>query len=86
MSLNIGVIGAGHLGKFHLEKLKSRNDVDLIGFYDKPLLTFDRLLETYISHAPSGLPSFIKSIPVWVREKIFQKNLILSELKDLDLG
>ena len=36
--------------------------LDLIGFYDKPLLTFNRLLETYIAHAPSGLPSFIKSI------------------------
>jgi len=62
------------------------DELDLIGFYDKPLLTFNRLLETYIAHAPSGLPSFIKSIPVWVREKIFQKNLILRGLNDLDLG
>ena len=43
------------------------NEVDYIGFYDKPLLTFNRLLETYLAFAPSGLRSFIKAIPIWVK-------------------
>jgi len=64
----------------------SLDAVDFIGFYDKPLLTFNRLLETYIAFAPSGLKSFIKAIPVWVKEKIFQKNLILNELNSLNMG
>ncbi len=62
------------------------DQVDYVGFYDKPLLTFDRLLETYISFAPSGLGSFVKSIPIWVKEKIFQKNLLIRELNALELG
>ena len=49
------------------------NELDYIGFYDKPLLTFNRLLETYLAFAPSGLRSFIKAIPIWVKEKILQK-------------
>ena len=60
--------------------------VDFVGFYDKPLLTFDRLLETYLSFAPAGLESFIEAIPVWVKEKILQKNLIIKGLNDLDRG
>jgi len=62
------------------------NEVDYIGFYDKPLLTFNRLLETYLSYAPSGLKSFIKAIPIWVKEKILQKSLIYNGLNDLKLG
>ena len=50
--------------------------IDYIAFYEKPILTFDRLLETYLSFAPRGLPSFIKAMPVWVKEKLFQKSLI----------
>ncbi|MBT5051001.1 MAG: hypothetical protein HOM58_21050, partial [Rhodospirillaceae bacterium] len=49
------------------------NEVDYVSFYDKPLLTFNRLLETYLAFAPRGFPSFVKAIPVWVKEKIFQK-------------
>ena len=48
---------------------------DYVGFYDKPLLTFDRLLETYLSFVPTGLESFVKAIPVWIKEKILQKIL-----------
>jgi len=62
------------------------DQVDYIGFYDKPLLTFNRLLETYLAYAPAGLRSFIKAIPVWVKEKILQKSLIHKGLKKLDMG
>ncbi len=62
------------------------DQVDYIGFYDKPLLTFNRLLETYLAYAPAGLPSFVKAIPVWVKEKILQKGLIVKSLNGLDRG
>ena len=62
------------------------DEVDHVGFYDKPLLTFDRLLETYLSFAPKGLESFVEAIPVWVKEKILQKNLIITGLGGLERG
>ena len=62
------------------------DDVDYVGFYDKPLLTFDRLLETYLAFAPEGLPSFVKAVPVWVKQKILQKALLLKGLKRLERG
>ena len=62
------------------------DEVDHVGFYDKPLLTFDRLLETYLSYAPKGLESFVTAIPVWVKEKVLQKTLILDGLNDLERG
>ena len=62
------------------------DEVDHVGFYDKPLLTFDRLLETYLSYAPKGLESFVKAIPVWVKEKVLQKSLILDGLNALERG
>jgi len=55
-------------------------DLDAIVFYDKPLLKFERLLETYYAFAPSGFRSFITSIPVWIKEKMFLKRLIREEL------
>lgn len=58
-------------------------DLDAIVFYDKPLLKFERLLETYYAFAPKGLISFIKAIPVWVQEKLFLKSLLRKELKHL---
>ncbi len=61
----------------------SLKEVDFVGFYDKPLLTFNRLLETFLAYSPAGYPSFVKSIPVWVKEKIFQKSLIVNELNKL---
>ena len=64
----------------------SLEDVDYVGFYDKPLLTFDRLLETYLANAPTGLGSFVKSIPVWMKEKIFHKRLLVSGLNALGRG
>ncbi|MSO92254.1 MAG: hypothetical protein EXQ86_02495 [Rhodospirillales bacterium] len=60
--------------------------VDYVGFYDKPLLTFDRLLETYLAFVPGGLSSFITSIPVWVKEKVFQKTLLAKGLNGLGRG
>ena len=64
----------------------SLDQVDHVGFYDKPLLTFDRLLETYLSFAPWGLDSFVEAIPVWIKEKVLQKNLILTGLNGLQRG
>jgi carbamoyltransferase len=55
-------------------------DVDLIAFYDKPLLKFERLLETYLAFAPRGFKSFSVAIPVWLREKLFLKSLLTEEL------
>src|SRR6266568_6243926 len=58
----------------------SLSDLKYIVFYDKPLLKFDRLLETYLSFAPKGLASFIMAMPVWLKEKLFLKNLIEKQL------
>jgi len=62
------------------------DDVDHIAFYDKPLLTFDRLLETYLAYAPSGFGSFAKAIPVWVKDKLLQKSRIAKGLNGLGRG
>jgi carbamoyltransferase len=56
------------------------DDLDHVVFYDKPFLKFERLLETYIALAPRGFRSFKMSIPLWLREKLFQKNLLRDEL------
>jgi carbamoyltransferase len=55
--------------------------VDYITFYDKPFLKFERLLETYLAFAPRGFQSFRMAIPVWLKEKLFQKRLLREELK-----
>jgi carbamoyltransferase len=57
------------------------SDVDFVAFYDKPFLKFERLLETYVAFAPRGLRSFAMAMPLWVREKLYQKNLLHNELK-----
>jgi carbamoyltransferase len=59
-------------------------DLDSVVFYDKPFLKFERLLETYLMLAPEGFSSFRMALPLWIREKLFQKNLIHSELKKFD--
>ena len=59
------------------------DELDAIVFYDKPLLKFERLLETYYAFAPKGLVSFIKAIPVWLNEKLFLKKLIYDGLKEV---
>jgi len=57
------------------------DDVDHIVFYDKPFVKFERLLETYLAFAPRGLRSFQMAVPLWIREKLFQKKLLNDELK-----
>ncbi|MBG0793457.1 carbamoyltransferase [Methylocystis sp. H62] len=56
-------------------------DIDFVAFYDKPFIKFERLLETYIAFAPRGFQSFKMSLPLWLREKLFQKSLLLKEMK-----
>jgi carbamoyltransferase len=63
---------------------RSLNDMDAIVFYDKPLLKFERLLETYYNFAPSGVKSFVTSMPVWIKEKLFLKSLIYDSLDDIE--
>ncbi len=60
------------------------DQVEYVGFYDKPFLKFERLLETYVARAPKGLRSFQMAMPVWLREKLFLKDLLVKELKKLD--
>ena len=55
-------------------------DIHYVGFYEKPFLKFERLLLTYLNYAPQGLPSFLKAMPAWLKEKIFIKNDILKNL------
>src|SRR5215471_19115524 len=59
------------------------DDVDHIAFYDKPLLKFERLLETYLAFAPRGFKSFSMAIPVWLKEKLFLKNLLVKSLRPM---
>lgn len=59
------------------------DDIQHIVFYDKPLLKFERLLETYLSFTPKGFSSFIKAMPVWLKEKLFLKNTIKCELQKI---
>jgi carbamoyltransferase len=58
--------------------------IDHVVFYDKPFLKFERLLETYVAFAPRGFRSFQMAIPLWLREKLFQKSLLRNKLRELD--
>ena len=60
------------------------SEVDQIVFFEKPFLKFERLLETYVAFAPRGFVSFAKAMPLWIKEKLFQKNLIFNKLKAHD--
>ncbi len=62
------------------------SQLDHVVFYEKPLLTFERLIETYFAFAPRGLKSFVTSIPIWLSEKFYQKRDILDQLARLDPG
>ncbi len=59
------------------------DELDAIAFYDKPLLKFERLLETYLSFAPRGVKSFITAMPVWLKEKMFMKRVMHEELEKI---
>ncbi len=55
-------------------------DLDIVVFYDNPLLKFERILQTYLSYAPVGFRSFVKAIPVWMKQKIWIRDIIEKEL------
>ena len=62
------------------------HDVDFVAFYDKPFLKFERLLETYMAFAPKGFASFRMAMPVWLKEKLFQKDLLRRQFQEFDSG
>jgi carbamoyltransferase len=62
----------------------SLGEVDYVAFYDKPFLKFERLLETYLAFAPMGFRSFRMAIPLWLKEKLFQKQLLRDQLRAFD--
>lgn len=57
-------------------------DIDYVVFYDKPLLKFNRLIQTYLAFAPKGFESFATAMPIWLKDKLFQKNRVITALKD----
>ena len=61
----------------------TQKDLDIVSFYEKPFLKFERLLETYLAYAPAGVGSFLKAMPVWIKQKLWIKDLIA---KELDFG
>ena len=60
------------------------SEVNYIVFYEKPFLKFERLLETYVAFAPKGFVQFSKAMPLWLKEKLFQKKLLIDNLKEID--
>jgi len=73
-----------HAVRYVLEEAGLKlDDIDRIVFYDKPYLTFERLLETYHAYAPKGLISFFSSMPVWIKEKLFMKNMLKKEFSKI---
>ncbi len=71
--------------KFVLEYANLKvSEVDQIVFFEKPFLKFERLLETYVAFAPRGFASFAKAMPIWIKEKLFQKKFLFEKLKEND--
>ncbi len=71
--------------KFILEENNLKlNDIDYIVFYEKPFIKFERLIETYLHYVPKGFKSFKNALPIWIKEKLFQKIIIKDLLKDID--
>ena len=60
------------------------NQIDYVVFYEKPFLKFERLLETYLAFAPKGFLQFSKAMPIWLRDKLFQKKMIIDNLKKIE--
>jgi len=76
-----------HAINFVLKKAnKKLSEIDYIAFYEKPFLKFERLLETYLAFAPRGFKSFSMSMPIWLRDKLFQKKMLFDELKNHDIN
>src|SRR5438445_8697621 len=72
-----------HAVEYCLAQAGRRLDkIDYVAFYDKPFLKFERLMETYVAFAPQGFTSFRMAIPLWLREKLFQKQLLRDELRE----
>ena len=72
-----------HAVRFCLEQAKLKPaDLDYVAFYDKPFLKFERLLETYLAFAPKGFESFRQALPLWIKEKLFQKDMLIRTLGD----
>ena len=73
--------------KFILEENQLKlNDIDHIVFYEKPFIKFERLIETYLHYVPKGFQSFKSALPIWIKEKLFQKIIIKDLLKEIDLS
>ena len=71
--------------KYILEENKIKlNNIDYIVFYEKPFIKFERLIETYLHYVPRGFRSFKHALPIWIKEKLFQKIIIKDLLKDID--
>jgi carbamoyltransferase len=62
------------------------NQIDQIVFFEKPFLKFERLLETYVAFAPRGFVSFARAMPIWLKEKLFQKQYLFNKLKEHDIN
>lgn len=62
------------------------SEIDRVVFYDKPFLKFERLIETYLAFAPRGFTSFRQALPLWLKEKLFQKSLLIDALGKVDAG
>ena len=74
-----------HAARYCLREANlTASQLDFVGFYDKPLLKFDRLLETYLDYSPAGFSSFLKSMPLWMSEKLWMPDLIRTELAKAD--
>ncbi|MDC3171578.1 carbamoyltransferase [Pelagibacteraceae bacterium] len=72
----------GHAIKYCIEEAKIKpNQIEHVVFYEKPFIKFERLLETYLAFAPKGFISFTKAVPLWIKDKLFQKSVIIKELE-----
>ncbi len=71
----------GNAAKYCLQYAKiSAEDLELVAFYDKPFLKFERILESYLAYAPRGIKSFVKAMPLWIKQKLWIKEVIKKEL------
>ena len=67
--------------KYCLKEAKiPASDIDIVAYYDKPFLKFERILETYLSYAPKGISSFLKAMPLWIKKKLWIKTIIQDEI------
>ena len=62
----------------------SLKEIDYLVFYEKPFVKFERLMDTYVSFAPSGIKSYLKSMPLWIGEKLFQKKNLIKKLNKIE--